>query len=182
MPACRRGDHHAVQVVAVGVADHVGVILRRELLALAAVVGVVVDVGEAGLAVGEVHAPQALETLVEPEVGLGFQAAILVGAGFAFSDAAGETATAVKLFRVATLLIVLPVFAVAGGSGGRFRLPWFVPGFAGAIALGTQRSKRDEQKEENYTEYAFFHHALFMVIHAGLYDTVYPPLKRRTAQ
>lgn len=58
-----------------------------------------------------------------------------VGAGFAFSDAAGETATAVKLFRVATLLIVLPVFAIAGGTGGRFRLPWFVPGFAGAIAL-----------------------------------------------
>jgi uncharacterized integral membrane protein (TIGR00698 family) len=53
-----------------------------------------------------------------------------VGAGFAFSDAAGETATAVKLFRVATLLVVLPALALAGGEKGRFRLPWFIPGFA----------------------------------------------------
>jgi uncharacterized membrane protein YadS len=58
-----------------------------------------------------------------------------VGAGFAFSDAAGETATAVKLFRVATLLILLPVFAIADGQGGRFRVPWFVPGFALGVAV-----------------------------------------------
>ena len=58
-----------------------------------------------------------------------------VGAGFAFSDAAGETATAVKLFRVATLLILLPVLALAGGEKGKFRLPWFVPGFAACALL-----------------------------------------------
>lgn len=58
-----------------------------------------------------------------------------VGAGFAFSESAGETATAVKLFRVATLLVVLPVLAVAGGTSGRMRIPWFVPGFAVAVAL-----------------------------------------------
>jgi uncharacterized integral membrane protein (TIGR00698 family) len=58
-----------------------------------------------------------------------------VGAGFAFSDAAGETATTVKLFRVATLAVFLPVLALARGGSERRGIPWFVAGFLVAIGV-----------------------------------------------
>ena len=56
-----------------------------------------------------------------------------VGAGFAFSPAAGETATAVKLFRVTMLLPLLLAIGLATGRRRRASVPWFVPGFV----LGT---------------------------------------------
>jgi uncharacterized membrane protein YadS len=56
-----------------------------------------------------------------------------VGAGFAFSPAAGETATAVKLFRVTMLLPLLLAIGLATGQRRRAAVPWFVPGFV----LGT---------------------------------------------
>lgn len=67
----------------------------------------------------------------------------VVGAGFAISPETGETATIVKLLRVATLL---PVILVAGqitrsqSAAGTIRpplLPWFVVAFAGFVALNS---------------------------------------------
>jgi uncharacterized membrane protein YadS len=58
-----------------------------------------------------------------------------VGAGFAYSGPAGETATAVKLFRVASLVLWLPLLGLLRGGGRRARLPWFVPGFLLATLL-----------------------------------------------
>lgn len=58
-----------------------------------------------------------------------------VGAGFAYSGAAGETATAVKLFRVATLALVVPALAVARGGTRRRGVPWFVIGFVATMAF-----------------------------------------------
>ena len=60
-----------------------------------------------------------------------------LGAGYAFSPAAGETATIVKLARVALLAPVLALIALAfprpfkisGGKRAAPLLPWFVAGF-----------------------------------------------------
>ena len=60
-----------------------------------------------------------------------------LGAGYAFSPAAGETATIVKLARVALLAPVLALVALAfaqplkisGGKRAAPLLPWFVVGF-----------------------------------------------------
>jgi uncharacterized integral membrane protein (TIGR00698 family) len=60
-----------------------------------------------------------------------------LGAGYAFSDAAGQTATIVKLARVALLAPVLALVALAfpqplsisGGTRPAPLLPWFVAGF-----------------------------------------------------
>ena len=68
----------------------------------------------------------------------------VVGAGFSVSDAAGETATVVKLFRVAMLPVVLIAVALAlrlgphGGAQGRIALlPWFMVLFLALVALGS---------------------------------------------
>ena len=67
----------------------------------------------------------------------------VVGAGYAISDKAGDSATIVKLVRVAMLL---PVIVVAGqitrrrASPGGQRpplLPWFIVAFAGLVALNS---------------------------------------------
>lgn len=70
-----------------------------------------------------------------------------LGAGYAYSPAAGETATIVKLARVALLAPVLAIVALAfpaqlkvtGGKRAAPLLPWFVAGFfvvAGVNSLG----------------------------------------------
>lgn len=70
-----------------------------------------------------------------------------LGAGYAFSPGAGETATIVKLARVALLAPVLAIVALAfpaqlkvtGGKRAAPLLPWFVAGFfivAGVNSLG----------------------------------------------
>ncbi|MGY6410960.1 MAG: YeiH family protein [Alkalilacustris sp.] len=68
----------------------------------------------------------------------------VVGAGFSVSDAAGETATVVKLFRVAMLPVVLIAVALVlrlgphGGAQGRIALlPWFMLLFLALVALGS---------------------------------------------
>lgn len=68
----------------------------------------------------------------------------VVGAGFSVSDAAGETATVVKLFRVAMLPVVLIAVALVlrmaphGGAQGRITLlPWFMVLFLALVALGS---------------------------------------------
>lgn len=67
----------------------------------------------------------------------------VVGAGYAISDEAGDTATIIKLLRVAMLL---PVILVAGqitrrsATAGAVRpplLPWFVVAFVGLVALNS---------------------------------------------
>lgn len=67
----------------------------------------------------------------------------VVGAGYAISPEAGDTATIVKLLRVAMLL---PVILVAGqitraaavpGTQRPPLLPWFVVAFAGLVALNS---------------------------------------------
>lgn len=70
-----------------------------------------------------------------------------VGAGYAFSPAAGETATIVKLARVALLAPVLAVLSLffpaesAPESGGEKAktpiVPWFILGFFGVAALNS---------------------------------------------
>lgn len=65
-----------------------------------------------------------------------------LGAGYSFSDAAGETAAIVKLTRVAMLAPALAVVALifpseAGQKRDRIGLPWFVVGF---LVLGTFNS------------------------------------------
>lgn len=61
-----------------------------------------------------------------------------VGAGFAHSALAGETATAVKLFRVATLVLWLPLLGLLKGRRSRTaRVPWFVPGFVLMAAVAS---------------------------------------------
>ncbi|MDP2083527.1 MAG: putative sulfate exporter family transporter [Pseudotabrizicola sp.] len=68
----------------------------------------------------------------------------VVGAGFSVSNAAGETATVVKLFRVAMLPVVLIVIALTlrlgphGGAQGRIALlPWFMVLFLALVVLGS---------------------------------------------
>lgn len=68
-----------------------------------------------------------------------------IGGGFAFSDAAGNSATIVKLARVALLApIVALVSAIIGapdGSGGpiwrRVAVPWFILAFLALLALNS---------------------------------------------
>ncbi len=65
-----------------------------------------------------------------------------MGAGYSISDEAGQTATIVKLTRVALLAPALAVIALifpaqAGQLRTRIRLPWFVIGF---LILGAVRS------------------------------------------
>ncbi len=65
-----------------------------------------------------------------------------LGAGYSFSDEAGETAAIVKLTRVAMLAPALAVVAMLfpiekGQSAARVGLPWFVLGF---LALGAVNS------------------------------------------
>lgn len=65
-----------------------------------------------------------------------------LGAGYSFSDEAGETAAIVKLTRVALLAPMLTAIAMlfpleAGGKRERIGLPWFVVGF---LALGALNS------------------------------------------
>lgn len=58
----------------------------------------------------------------------------VVGAGYAVSEPTGDTATYVKLLRVACLPFAVIAFSLfipkADGSGGRFNFPWFAIGFA----------------------------------------------------
>ena len=67
----------------------------------------------------------------------------VVGAGFSVSEEAGETATLVKLFRVAMLAPVVLVLSLvmrrAGGDGGP-RPPLVPPFVAGFLALATLNS------------------------------------------
>lgn len=65
-----------------------------------------------------------------------------LGAGYSFSDEAGETAAIVKLTRVALLAPALAAVALifpaeAGQKRARIELPWFVAGF---LALGAVNS------------------------------------------
>lgn len=68
----------------------------------------------------------------------------VVGAGFTVSDAAGETAVMVKLFRIALLPVVLISVVLAlrfgphGGARGRIALlPWFMVLFLALAVLGS---------------------------------------------
>ena len=69
-----------------------------------------------------------------------------IGGGFAFSDAAGKSATIVKLARVALLAPVVALVALAIGreAGGgpqplwrRMAMPWFIVAFLVAMALNS---------------------------------------------
>lgn len=65
-----------------------------------------------------------------------------LGAGYSFSDQAGETAAIVKLTRVAMLAPALAVVALLfpaeeGQSRGRIGVPWFVVGFLGLAGLNS---------------------------------------------
>lgn len=67
----------------------------------------------------------------------------VVGAGFSISEQAGETATLIKLLRVAMLVPVVLLFAVlfrahpGTQSGGRLPIPLFLMGFAGLVVVGS---------------------------------------------
>jgi len=68
----------------------------------------------------------------------------VIGAGFAFSHDAGNTATIVKLARVAMLLPVILCVGLATRSSGAAEtqdrpplLPWFATGFAGLVVLNS---------------------------------------------
>ena len=65
----------------------------------------------------------------------------VVGAGYTISEAAGETATIVKLLRVAllpvVLLIVLACLSGRSAEGARPGLPWFVVAFVGFVAVNS---------------------------------------------
>lgn len=67
-----------------------------------------------------------------------------LGGGYSYSQAAGETATIVKLSRVALLAPAVALIGLAiGGDGGRqgalakLRLPWFILAFFGLMALNS---------------------------------------------
>lgn len=61
----------------------------------------------------------------------------VVGAGYSAGEAAGDTATVVKLLRVAMLPAVLLVFAAMArvGKGARIALPWFLVAFIALVLL-----------------------------------------------
>lgn len=65
----------------------------------------------------------------------------VVGAGYSVSEAAGETATIVKLMRVALLPVVLMIVILclrsSASEGKRPGVPWFVTVFAGLVALNS---------------------------------------------
>lgn len=65
----------------------------------------------------------------------------VVGAGYSVSDAAGETATIVKLMRVSmlpvVLLIVIACLRSNAATGARPSVPWFVTVFAVLVALNS---------------------------------------------
>jgi uncharacterized integral membrane protein (TIGR00698 family) len=68
-----------------------------------------------------------------------------LGGGYSFSQSAGETATIVKLSRVALLAPAVALIGLAiGTSGGqpksllsKLKLPWFILAFFGAVALNS---------------------------------------------
>jgi uncharacterized integral membrane protein (TIGR00698 family) len=65
-----------------------------------------------------------------------------LGAGYSFSNEAGETAAIVKLTRVTLLAPTLAIISVMmpkedGSSAGRVSVPWFVLGFLGLAALNS---------------------------------------------
>jgi uncharacterized integral membrane protein (TIGR00698 family) len=68
-----------------------------------------------------------------------------LGGGFAYSQAAGETATIVKLSRVALLAPAVALIGLAIGSADgkpssfltRIRLPWFILAFFGLMAINS---------------------------------------------
>jgi uncharacterized integral membrane protein (TIGR00698 family) len=61
----------------------------------------------------------------------------VVGAGYSISNEAGDTATIVKLMRVALLPVVLIAFTLAAREGGRgqWMPPWFLIGFIALMLL-----------------------------------------------
>lgn len=66
----------------------------------------------------------------------------VVGAGYSVSDEAGQTATFVKLLRVALLVPVVVALSVifksrASGQGGGLPIPFFVLGFAALVLVGS---------------------------------------------
>jgi len=64
-----------------------------------------------------------------------------IGAGYSFSDDAGQIATIVKLTRVALLAPVLALIATfvpaEGGKRARLSVPWFVTGFFVVAAINS---------------------------------------------
>jgi uncharacterized membrane protein YadS len=68
-----------------------------------------------------------------------------LGGGYSFSQSAGETATIVKLSRVALLAPAVALIGIAIGSSGtqpknllaKLKLPWFILAFFGAVALNS---------------------------------------------
>jgi len=68
-----------------------------------------------------------------------------LGGGYSFSQSAGETATIVKLSRVALLAPAVALIGLAIGSTGsqpkgllaKLKLPWFILAFFGAVALNS---------------------------------------------
>lgn len=67
----------------------------------------------------------------------------VVGAGYSVSDETGNTATFVKLLRVAMLLPIVAALALvfrqspSSENEGRLPIPWFVIGFAILVGLGS---------------------------------------------
>jgi uncharacterized integral membrane protein (TIGR00698 family) len=66
----------------------------------------------------------------------------VVGAGYMISPETGDTATYVKLLRVAMLLLVVPAVALAmmrsgAGGGARAQIPWFLVGFAALVGINS---------------------------------------------
>ncbi len=65
----------------------------------------------------------------------------VVGAGFSVSEEAGNTATLIKLFRVSLLVPIIIAISFAfrrqTERGNRSGVPWFVIGFAIAIAINS---------------------------------------------
>ncbi|WP_293875826.1 MULTISPECIES: putative sulfate exporter family transporter [unclassified Sphingomonas] len=64
-----------------------------------------------------------------------------IGAGYSFSDHAGEVATIIKLTRVALLAPVLALltlfFPASGGARTKLSVPWFVTGFFVVAAVNS---------------------------------------------
>ena len=68
-----------------------------------------------------------------------------LGGGYSFSQSAGETATIVKLSRVALLAPAVALIGLAIGSSGnqprtllaKLKLPWFILAFFAAVAVNS---------------------------------------------